>query len=64
MKTPKWIVIVLIGLGALALLTLLGFLVYIAAKRDLTSLESVLLQIISLAVGVGCFALYWSMVGS
>ena len=53
MKTPKWIVIVLIGLGALALLTLLGFLVYIAAKRDLTSLESVLLQIISLAVGVG-----------
>jgi hypothetical protein len=47
MKNLKWIVIVLIGLGILGLLIL----VYIAATRDLSSLESVLLQIILLAIG-------------
>ena len=49
MKNLKWIVIVLIGLGILALLIL----VYIAATRDLSGLESVLLQIILLAIGSG-----------
>ena len=47
MKNLKWIVIVLISLGILGLLIL----VYIAATRDLSSLESVLLQIILLAIG-------------
>ncbi len=47
MKNIKYIVPVLIGLGILALLIL----VYIAATRDLSSLESVLLQIILLAIG-------------
>lgn len=62
MKNIKYIVPVLIVLGTLALLALLGFLVYVAAKRNLTSMESVLLQIISLAVGVGAsfFIGQWS----
>ena len=47
MKNLKYIVPVLIGLGILALLIL----VYIAATRDLSGLESVLLQIILLAIG-------------
>ena len=47
MKNIKYIVPVLIGLGILALLIL----VYIAATQDLSSLESVLLQIILLAIG-------------
>ena len=47
MKNLKHIVPILIGLGILALLIL----VYIAATRDLSSLESVLLQIILLAIG-------------
>ena len=47
LKNLKYIVPVLIVLG---ILTLLG-LVYIAATRNLTSLESVFLQIISLAIG-------------
>ena len=49
MKNFKWIVQVLICLGILALLIL----VYIAATRDLSGLESVLLQIILLAIGGG-----------
>ena len=47
MKNIKYIVPVLICLGIVALLVL----VYIAATRDLSSLESVLLQIILLAIG-------------
>ena len=47
MKNIKYIVPVLIGLGILALIIL----VVIAATRDLSSLESVLLQIILLAIG-------------
>ena len=47
MKNIKYIVPVLIGLGILALLIL----VYIAATRNLSGLESVLLQIIFLAIG-------------
>ena len=49
MKNIKYIVPVLISLGILALLLL----VYIAATRDLSGLESVLLQIILLAIGSG-----------
>ena len=49
MKNIKYIVPVLICLGILALLIL----VYIAATRDLSGLESVLLQIILLAIGSG-----------
>ena len=49
MKNIKYIVPVLIGLGILALVIL----VYIAATRDLSGLESVLLQIILLAIGSG-----------
>ena len=49
MKNIKYIAPVLICLGVLALLIL----VYIAATRDLSSLESVLLQIILLAIGSG-----------
>ncbi len=47
MKNIKYIVPVLIGLGILALVIL----VCIAATRDLSGLESVLLQIILLAIG-------------
>ena len=47
MKNIKYIVPVLIGLGILALIIL----VVIAAIRDLSGLESVLLQIILLAIG-------------
>ena len=46
-KNIKWIVPVLICLGILVLLAL----IFIAATRTLSSLESVLLQIISLAIG-------------
>ena len=49
MKNTKYIVPVLIGLGILALIIL----VVIAATRDLSGLESVLLQIILLAIGSG-----------
>ena len=49
MKNIKYIVPVLIGLGILALIIL----VVIAATRDLSGLESVLLQIILLAIGSG-----------
>ncbi len=49
MKNLKYIVPVLIVLG---ILTLLG-LMYIAATRPVTDLESVLLQIISLSIGGG-----------
>ena len=49
MKKLKYIVPVLIGVGILALTGL----VYIAATRNLSSLESVLLQIINLAIGIG-----------
>ena len=49
MKNIKYIVPVLIGLGILALIIL----VVIAAIRDLSSLESVFLQIILLAIGSG-----------
>ena len=48
MKKLKYIVPVLIGVGILAL----SGLVYIAATRNLSGLESVLLQIISLAIGI------------
>ena len=63
MKSIKYIVPVSIILGALTLLALLGFIVYVAAKRDLTSMESVLLQIISLAIGVGASFFFgrWSV---
>ena len=47
MKNIKYIVPVLIGLGILALIML----VVIAATRNLSGLESVLLQIILLAIG-------------
>ena len=47
MKNIKYIVPVLIGLGILALIIL----VIIAATRNLSGLESVLLQIILLAIG-------------
>jgi len=47
MKNLKWIAIVLISLGIIVLLIL----VYIAAIRDLSGLESILLQIILLAIG-------------
>ena len=58
MKNLNWIVIVLIGLGILVLLIL----VYIAAIRDLSGLESVLLQIILLAIGssISFFIGQWS----
>ena len=46
-KYTKYIIPVLIGLGILALIIL----VVIAATRDLSGLESVLLQIILLAIG-------------
>ena len=49
MKKLKYVAPVLIGVGVLALTSLL----YIAATRNLSSLESVLLQIISLAIGIG-----------
>ena len=49
MKKLKYVAPVLIGVGILALISL----VYIAATRNLSSLESVLLQIISLAIGIG-----------
>lgn len=49
-KNLKWAVLILIGLGILALLSLF---VYIAAQRDLTNLESVLFQVISLIIGCG-----------
>ena len=50
-KNLKWIMLVLVSLGALALLS---FFVYVAATQEnLTSLESVLLQFISLAIGCG-----------
>ena len=49
MKKLKYIVPVLIGVSILAL----SGLVYIAATRNLSGLESVLLQIISLAIGIG-----------
>ena len=42
--------LILIGLGILALLS---FLVHLAATRDSGNLESILLQIISLAIGCG-----------
>ena len=45
----KYIVPVLIGVSILAL----SGLVFIAATRNLSGLESVLLQIISLAIGIG-----------
>ena len=47
-KNHKWTVPLLIGLGALALLS---FFVYLAVTGDLSSLESILLQIIFLAIG-------------
>ena len=47
MKNIKYIIPVLIGLGILALIILVA----IAATRDLSGLESVLLQIILLAIG-------------
>lgn len=47
-KNLKWAVLILIGLGILALLS---FLVHLAATRDSRNLESILLQIISLAIG-------------
>ena len=49
MKKLIYVAPVLIGVGILAL----SGLVYIAASRKLSGLESVLLQIISLAIGVG-----------
>ena len=49
MKKLKYIVPVLIGVSILAL----SGLVYIAATRNLSGLESVLMQIISLAIGIG-----------
>ena len=48
-KNLKWIVPVLICVGILVLLAL----IFIAATRTLSSLESVLLQIIFLAIGSG-----------
>lgn len=50
MKTHKQIVLTLIGFGTLVTL---GFFVYIASTRTTTSLENALLQIISLALGMG-----------
>ena len=50
MKNLKYIWLVLI---AVVLLALLAFFVYIGSTRNLTSLESVLLQILSLAIGSG-----------
>ena len=49
-KNLKWALLILIGLGTSGLLS---FFVYLAATRDLRSLESVLLQIISLGIGCG-----------
>ena len=46
-KNLKWIVLIVISLA------LLSFFVYVAATRNLSSLESVLLQIISLGIGIG-----------
>ena len=51
MKTHKQIVLTLIGFGIL--LVVLGFFVYIASTRTTTSWERALLQIISLALGIG-----------
>ena len=50
MKIHEKIVPTLIGLGTLAALV---FFVYIASTRTTTSLENALLQIISLALGIG-----------
>ena len=49
-KNLKWIVLILLGLSTLALLSSS---VYVAASRNLSSLESVLLQFIFLAIGCG-----------
>lgn len=54
MKNSQWI---WQGLIALAVLVLIGVIVYFAARRNLSSLESVLLQFIALAIG--CGVSYW-----
>ena len=53
MKKLKYIIPVSIGVGILALSGVVSSLVYIAATRNLSGLESVLMQIISLAIGIG-----------
>ena len=55
-ETPKWFAWAPIGVIILVL-GLVGLFVFIAAKRDLTSLENFLLQLIFLSIG--CIFSFW-----